>query len=76
MRHPPSDAAGILGTTARSIGLLLRGMALTLVLAGMVLVGQSLVRSVYAMAEPVPTLRALGFTRTDVTVTEAGASGS
>jgi putative spermidine/putrescine transport system substrate-binding protein len=37
MRHPPSDAAGILGTPARSIGLLLRGMALTLVLAGMVL---------------------------------------
>ena len=37
MRHPPSDAAGILGTPARSIDLLLRGMALTLVLAGMVL---------------------------------------
>jgi ABC-type lipoprotein release transport system permease subunit len=41
-------------------------LATVVAAAGTVLVGQSLTRTVYAMAEAVPALRALGFTRADV----------
>src|SRR5438552_5020571 len=40
--------------------------AAAVVLAGVVLVGQALTRTVYSMAEPVGALRALGFTRPDM----------
>jgi len=40
--------------------------AAAVAVAGVVLVGQSIARAIYAMAEPVPTLRAIGFTRGDL----------
>ncbi len=41
-------------------------LAAVVAAAGLVLVGQTLTRTVYAMAEPVPALRSLGFTRADL----------
>jgi ABC-type lipoprotein release transport system permease subunit len=51
-------------TDVERTGLLL--FAAAAALAGLVLVGQALSRSIYAMAETAPTLRALGFTRRDL----------
>lgn len=51
-------------TDVERTGLLL--FAAAAALAGFVLVGQALSRSIYAMAESSPTLRALGFTRRDL----------
>ncbi|MBV9412025.1 MAG: ABC transporter permease [Acidimicrobiia bacterium] len=48
------------GTDLEQTGLWL--FAAAVALAGLVLVGQALARTVYAMAEPAPALRALGFT--------------
>lgn len=48
------------GTDLERTGLLL--FAAAALLAGLVLVGQAVTRTVYAMAEPVPALRALGLT--------------
>ena len=52
------------GTDLERTALLL--FAAAVALAGLVLVGQALGRSVYAMAETVPTLRALGLTRANL----------
>ncbi|MDQ3306715.1 MAG: ABC transporter permease, partial [Actinomycetota bacterium] len=41
-------------------------LAAVVAAAGLVLVGQTLTRTVYAMAEPVTALRSLGFTRADL----------
>src|SRR5205823_4901284 len=49
------------GTDLEQTGLWL--FAAAVVLAGLVLVGQALSRTVYSIAEPAPALRALGFTR-------------
>jgi len=48
------------GTDLERTGLWL--FAAAVALAGLVLIGQALARTVYAMAEPAPALRALGFT--------------
>ena len=48
------------GTDLERTGLWL--FAAAVVLAGLVLIGQALTRTVYAMAESAPALRALGFT--------------
>jgi ABC-type lipoprotein release transport system permease subunit len=52
------------GTDLEKTGLLLFAGAVAL--AAIVLVGQALTRSVYAMAEPAPALSALGFTHFDL----------
>src|SRR5438067_205208 len=52
------------GTDLEQTGLWL--FAAAVALAALVLVGQALSRTVYAMAEPAPALRALGFTHPDL----------
>jgi ABC-type lipoprotein release transport system permease subunit len=52
------------GTDLEKTGLWL--FAAAVALAAIVLVGQALTRSVYAMAEPAPALRALGFTHVNL----------
>jgi ABC-type lipoprotein release transport system permease subunit len=52
------------GTDLERTGLLL--FAAAVALAGLVLVGQALTRTVYGMAESVPALRAMGFTGPNV----------
>jgi ABC-type lipoprotein release transport system permease subunit len=52
------------GTDLERTGLWL--FAAAVALAALVLVGQALARTVYAMAEPAPALRALGFTHFDL----------
>src|SRR5438874_1746230 len=52
------------GTDLERTGLLL--FAAAVALAGMVLVGQALTRTVYGITEPVPELRAVGFTGPNV----------
>ena len=42
--------------------------ALTVALAGLVLIGQALTRTVYGMADDTPTLRAMGMSRSQLTV--------
>lgn len=54
------------GTDLERTGLLL--FAAAVALAGLVLVGQALTRTVYAMAEPAPSLRALGLSGPEVMV--------
>lgn len=54
------------GTDLEAVGLLL--FAASVAIAGVVLVGQALARAVYAAAEPVGALRALGLTRRELII--------